>query len=54
MIKCNNPKCGFESKWENRHRICPKCGFVMHPYKEKKPVSKPVKEIELEDINGNK
>jgi len=54
MIKCNNPKCGFESKWENRHRICPKCGFVMHPYKEKKPVSKPVEEIELEDINGNK
>ena len=52
MIKCNNPKCGFESKWETRHRICPKCGFVMHKQKEKKPVSKPV--VELEDINGNK
>ena len=50
MIKCNNPKCGFESKWGDRHKICPKCGFVMHPIKPRREYKK----VELEDIDGDK
>ena len=53
MIKCNNPKCGFESQWETRHRICPKCGYVMHPIKPT-PRREYSKKVELEDIDGDK
>lgn len=65
MIKCNNPKCGFESQWQNRIRLCPKCGFVMHVIDEK--INKALKQKgtidrgsfakyaeEAEDIDGDK
>jgi len=35
MHKCNNPQCGYEINWNGRYKICPKCGYVMHPVKEK-------------------
>ena len=52
MIKCNNPRCGFSSQWSDRHKICPKCGFIMHPIE--KPRREYSKKVELEDIDGDK
>ena len=58
MIKCNNPKCGYENKWKDRYKICPKCGYVMHPVKEKIKMfgAKKVEEITRkvsEEIDGD-
>jgi len=48
MIKCNNPKCGHEDRNGNQYRLCPKCGFIMHPVKERKK-----KIIAKEENNGD-
>ena len=47
MIKCNNPKCGYEINWKGRYKICPKCGYVMHPVeKPNRATRQAIKEIE--------
>lgn len=33
MIKCNNPKCGYEDRKKKKVHICPRCGYIMHPVK---------------------
>ena len=55
MLKCNNPKCGYDTKWGDRYRICPKCGFVMEPYKpyKKKTVEDIITDM-MEDTSGDK
>lgn len=67
MLKCNNPKCGFESPADGRPTICRKCGFIMESYnKPNKKTRKAIEEIEkgevkvfetvnefMEDIDGD-
>lgn len=50
MHKCNNPKCGYTINWKGRYKICPKCGYVMHPY-NKKYEKKVV--IDMEELDGD-
>ena len=61
MHRCNNPECGYEINWVGRYKICPKCGFVMHPVirqkKEKTTIftgkkGEPI-EIDLEEDSGD-
>jgi len=57
MHRCNNPDCGYTINWKGRYKICPKCGFVMHPVKKKIYTGRkkePVIEIDLEKIDGDK
>lgn len=47
-MKCNNPKCGFETEYHGIH-ICPVCGFVSNI-----PIEKDIKDKSKKEAkNGN-
>jgi len=56
MHKCNNPECGYTINWKGRYKICPRCGFVMHPLKKEKTTvfaSKKSSLIDMEEDSGD-